>query len=61
MIHVLTYIVLVLMACVLVMQNRDIDRLEKITDLQNKQLKKCGFILLTHPTTESLQPGHWTS
>ena len=40
MIHVLTYIVLILMTWTLIMQNRDIDRLEKITDLQNNQLKK---------------------
>ena len=40
MIHIMVYIVLILMAWSLWMQNRDIDRLEKITDLQNKQLKK---------------------
>lgn len=53
MIHVLTYIVLVLMACVLVMQNRDIDRLEKITDLQNKQLKKM-WIYLTNTSNNGV-------
>lgn len=40
MIHILTYIVLILMAWTLWMQNRDIRRLEDLTDLQNKQLKK---------------------
>lgn len=40
MIHVLTYIVLILMAWTLWMQNSDIRRLEDLTDLQNKQLKK---------------------
>lgn len=40
MIHVLTYIVLILIAWTLWMQNRDIRRLEDLTDLQNKQLKK---------------------
>lgn len=40
MIHILTYIVLILMAWTLWMQNSDIRRLEDLTDLQNKQLKK---------------------
>ena len=40
MIHVLTYIVLILIVWTLWMQNRDIRRLEDLTDLQNKQLKK---------------------
>lgn len=40
MIHVLTYIVLILVVWTLWMQNRDIRRLEDLTDLQNKQLKK---------------------
>ena len=40
MIHILTYIVLILMAWALWMHNRAIDRLERITDLQNQQLKK---------------------
>ena len=40
MIHIMVYIVLILITFVIIMQNRDIDRLEKITDLQNKQLKK---------------------
>lgn len=40
MIHFITYIVLILMTWTLWMQNKDIRRLEDLTELQNKQLKK---------------------
>lgn len=40
MIHFITYIVLILMTWTLWMQNRDIRRLEDLTELQNKQMKK---------------------
>ena len=46
MIHVLTYIVLILMAWTLWMQNSDIRRLEDLTEMQNKQLKKIWIQLI---------------
>lgn len=41
MIHVLTYIVLILIAWTLWMQNRDIDRLEKQVNMLDKHVTKC--------------------
>lgn len=46
MIHILTYIVLILMAWTLWMQNSDIRRLEDLTEMQNKQLKKIWIQLI---------------
>lgn len=46
MIHIITYIVLILMAWTLWMQNSDIRRLEDLTELQNKQLKKIWIQLI---------------
>ena len=46
MIHVLVYIVLILIAWTLWMQNRDIRRLEDLTELQDKQLKKIWIQLI---------------
>lgn len=46
MIHVLTYIVLILMAWTLWMQNSDIRRLEDLTEMQNEQLKKMWVQLI---------------
>ena len=46
MIHILTYIVLILMVWTLWMQNSDIRRLEDLTEMQNKQLKKIWIQLI---------------
>ena len=53
MIHILTYIVLIFMTWTLIMQTRDIDRLEKTTDLQNKQLKKM-WVQLTNTSNNGV-------
>ena len=41
MIHIMVYIVLILITFVIIMQNRDIDRLEKQVDMLDKHVTKC--------------------
>lgn len=41
MIHIMVYIVLILITFVIIMQNRDIDRLEKQVDKLDKHVTKC--------------------